>query len=958
MQCGDGDATMRFFGFGAKPAWRHADGTRRADAVATGMDPDLLAALSTIAATDSDSRVRIAAIRRIDDVSQLRTLLAAERDQPARDVLSDRLLSIAVAATSAPGPGEQTWIDALPEASRQKIAREAGHADWRRLALRGLNRPTLLVERCIADPDPTLRRELLDRIDDPDSLERIAQKTRKSDKQLARAAADRVHAMRLAAGDPDALRMQAMALGERLTSLRKQPAETLAAGLSEVEREWSALASRVDSATATIIEGHLIQARAALARSQGANIILPGLQVDDVAHAQGSADANAQKPGPPTEHSSASDGHPRLDALEKMVDACALRAEELDEESLAGIVEGFSALWREIPAHGPGSAAIRRRFDELVERARARLDTARATARALAENTRRTHQEEFRGALIALKAAIDEAALADARAAIARLDSAISLLGDVPREHRRDEASARQALAKLIANQRWSLNRQRSALGDSAAALLGQGLHPDAVAARVKELREAWDRLDGIARAAGEEPDPESGLARRFRALTGKALAPTRRYFAERQKIRAARADEYAALAEPLAADAVDDRALAMRRRAVASALRQLDDIDPARRGDIGRRLRGALASLDALRSERAESAELARRRLLANLGRRFARAELATALTAAREAEVEWAKLPRARPEIERTLRAEFDALVDPWFERERSGRAEANANRAALLGEAEAIVRELESLAANDQGNATELDHQMAALKRRWQQLADSAAPAAEERQQPVHGQRPGRSERQRSEAAGRRTDRNLLLPTQRFDSALRAADATRQILLARAATEARARRAAPLLALRALEAKADARARNATGAGGPSSIVLHEALEAVSALPPRVLARRDAAVAVLEGRGSIDDWIRQSDAAAEEAIRLAVRAECVAGIESPPEDAALRRATQVGRLESRMRGGAALDPRAELAAIEEAFEHLGPLGAATASIVGSRIAAAAAALGQGGS
>jgi hypothetical protein len=314
---------------------------------------------------------------------------------------------------------------------------------------------------------------------------------------------------------------------------------------------------------------------------------------------------------------------------------------------------------------------------------------------------------------------------------------------------------------------------------------------------------------------------------------------------------------------------------------------------------------------------------------------------------------------LARARPDIERKLRVEFDALVGPWLERERNGRAEANATREAQLGEAEAIVRELESLAANDHHSASELDHQMTALKRRWQLLADSLRPVTAERQRPEHGQRPDRSERRRPEPAGRRTDRSLRplpLPTHRFDGALRAAEAARESLLARAALEARARRAAPLVALRALEAEADARARSGTGIGVLSAPILAEALSEANSLSARVLARRDAALALIEGRESIDDWIERSDAAAEEAIRLAVRAECVAGIDSPPEDAALRRATQVSRLESRMRGGAALDPRAELAGIEEAFEELGPLGAAAASTVGNRIGAALAALGQG--
>jgi hypothetical protein len=930
---------MKFFGFGGKPEWRHADAARRAAAVAASSESELLDALPAIARADTESRVRIAAIRRLEDPGLLRPLATSERDAAVIEVIAERLLHFACTAGVPPDESARAWIASLPLAPRTRIARDANHAGWRRAALAGIDRPALLVERCLADPDPALRLELLAQIDDLESLERIAQKARRDDKRLARLASERGQSLRLAAGDPAALRAVALAVGERLAALRREPSATLSAGLAQLESEWQPLAAQVDAATAAIVGGHFAQARAALARASGEAPTppsTPAQQADD-----------ATRPAPATPTSAAADlaaATPEdsvgLDNLRRMVDACTSRAAELDAETLDGLLAGFDAAWQELPQRGPSAALVRARFDALVAAARDRFTAARAQA----ETERRARVDAFQTALVALAAAIGEANVAAARGAAERLDAAITALGEVPRDARRDEASARQGLAKLIAHQRWSLNRQRADLGDAAEALLGQGLHPDAVAARVRELREAWEHLDAIARAAGDEPDSESGLARRFRGLTGKVLAPTRRYFSERQKVRAARAGEFEALAEPLDSGAIDDRTLALRRRAVASALRQLDDVDPARRGELGRKLRAALARLDASRSERAESAELARRRLLSNLGRRLARAELSTALAAARDAEAEWLKLPRVRADLERTLRAELDALVRPWYEREQAGRSEAEAARETTVREAESIAAELDALARVADASPSEIEHRIAGLRRRWQTLEDAQRPAA-----PVHERR----DQQRPLRPERRPERPSILPTRRFEGALKAAEAAHAASLVRAEADARVRRAAPLMALRALEAEATRVARGEQAIAPRPAAELAPPLSDDSMLPTVSRARRDAAVAVIEGRGDLVDWIDRVEAAGTQALELAVCAECIAGIDSPADDAATRRRIQVGRLESRMRGGAALDPQAELLAIEDTFNALGPIDAAVVDAAGSRIASAAAAL-----
>lgn len=120
--------------------------------------------------------------------------------------------------------------------------------------------------------------------------------------------------------------------------------------------------------------------------------------------------------------------------------------------------------------------------------------------------------------------------------------------------------------------------------------------------------------------------------------------------------------------------------------------------------------------------------------------------------------------------------------------------------------------------------------------------------------------------------------------------------------------------------------------------------------------AALPAALRARRDAALAVIEGRVDPNAWLARVEDARRAARELALRAECCAGIDSPADDASDRRRVQVARLEARMRGGGPPDALAEIAAIEAAWAALGPLDDRTVVEIGERIARAAAALRAG--
>jgi hypothetical protein len=915
---------MKWFGWRAKPDWQHPDAARRQASIATSAAPDLRAALPSIARDDPDPGVRLAAIERIDDRALLDGLRRTERDADVRVGIDRRLAAIARDAETGPDGDGHAWLAGLDAGLRAELARTARHVGWRRAALDGLDRPALLAERCLADPDPSLRLELVTRIEMPETLDRIAREARRKDKRLARAASERALALRIAAGEAAAIEAAIHGLCERLSSLVREPPEALPAGLAECESRWAELAPKADARLAARVEGHLERVRASLARARGESSPSDASTAgtpsrDHAALAVSGVDATADDADRPRDEA--------LATLERLVAACAERRDELDAETLEGLTAGFEAAWQTLREAGPAAEALRHRFEALSRDVRARH--ARAREAALAE--RRAREADAADALESLEAALEALDLAAARAAASRLDG-IRAAGEVlPDALARRERAARHRLRERLGHQRWSLNRQRAALCEAAENLIGSGLHPDAVASRVRELRASWARLDGIAEASGQPAEPDSGLARRFRAVTAKALAPTRRYFEERERQRAARAQAFEALAAATDEATLDDRELALRRRALANALRELDGIERARRPEIARRLREALARVDAVRVARADEAASARRRLIASTGRRLVRIGLSEALAVAREAEAAWARLPRARPDVDRGLRAELDALLAPWRERERTQREASSARLAEMRESADRIIAGLESLAASG-CSASEVDQRLASLTREWQALARDVRPPGDAAD--------GRAGQPDGETRGAP---RIRLPVERFEAALeRARAAVRAARAAEAAAE-RERRRSQADAVRRLEALALARA---TGV----EIATDRAPDAPnfdgSTLPGGLAGRRDAALAVLEGRAAIEPWLASAAAAAEAARVLAVHAECCAGLDSPPTDAEIRRRVQVERLERRLRGGRPVDPEAELAEIEASWLALGPLAPAVVEAIGSRI------------
>lgn len=647
---------MKLFSMFSRPAWESADADKRARAVATVVDGVLIERLPDIARHDADAKVRLAAVKRIDDLSLLGDRARLDLSPDVRDAAGARLrhllLDPKVTLESRIRIVRVTENNTLLEL----IATEATEADLRSCALERIRRVPFLADRCVKDPDARLRLSLLDRIDDAAQLERIAERARKTDKQLSRLARERLQAALLAAGDTAAIEARASDICVQLDALLRTRGLDAAERLAQIESDWARLS---------------IPPEAAIARRYR------GL-VDTLQH--------MLNPPPKPE----------------LPPAPVIPAPVIDEAEATP-----ATLVTAVP-------------DPAIATAKA----AAAAAHEAEQAQRRQWRERTHAAIQHYAAALDAGKFADARAARAVLQQ---IETEWPKSHwdeARQYADLDAQYAKLEHWQQWSSRDQKKRLCDAAEALIGSGLHPDALITRVRELQGEWDRLltsDGAT-------DANDGLTRRFRALIHQSVAPARPYLEKRKELRSEKGRAVAEFLDAAEA-ALADTELPLQqllewRSKFNEAGTQIADLVGSDRRDAGlrrKRLADAVhARIEAFNSGAAE----AKQKLIAQVRRQLTNADAREQVNIAKSVMPQWKSLPRGQRKTEDALWNELRALIDPVFERERDEgqrvRDERNAQQQAVVQ----VLAELDALAEAELV-ADALRHQANDLRQRFQAI-----------------------------------------------------------------------------------------------------------------------------------------------------------------------------------------------------------------------------------------
>ncbi len=721
----------------------------------------------------------------------------------------------------------------------------------RAAALGRIERASFLAERALDDPDPTLRSEALDRIHDEGLLERIAERARRIDKQINQRARERVAALRIERKDESTVNARARELCERIEFLIHSPANE--PELLAIAKQWS----QVESSASPDLIRRYAEDCALLAASRR----------------RAAAEPQASDSAAPHESMISSDAS--SSAVPGLAD---------------GSVEASAPASRDDGADADTTQQEAERTACEALAAKTRFDASVAAAEIAAErerDQRRQLVERVVHALGEFEQALDRGNAAPAHAAHRQLtDLREQCDAPLPRSALRRLAAAEHRYGEISRWQRWGDNQRRHQLCEEIRALPGTGLHPDAVATRVREAREEWSQLDlleGVSAAQGAR-----GLGQRFAALCRRALEPARPYFEKRHAIRQTHAQQITDLLDRIAtlpADSEDWRVMSDLRHQAAAALSGLGDVDPRNRKTLARKIKTSLDRLDAALGAHHGAVENDKAALIAE-ARGLAARDSRSLVTATRELQRRWKAAGSGRRHRDQSQWKSFRAALDTAFAQLDVARAESEAQAsearsaalaqaAAAAAEAAAICAELESCAA-----AVEAPQraQIAALETRWKALD------------------------LRDETLARRH--------REAQSALRDASARRARLARRERFVAWSQR---YHLCRMAE----------SGASEAESLRTRWAQTADSVAAALLTTRFDAAL----GEGP-----RPPQSTADETARdLLVQLETLAGIESPSEDRERRRARQLVRLSAHLRGEDQRGPAQQLEELLDAWSDL---------------------------
>ena len=865
----------------SKPRWQSKDASIRRDAVASDDDPALLPLLAGMAREDVDASVRLAALKRLADPGLCQSAARDDVDPAVRKTAAQLLLDL-LSGTHAKAPSLNDRMRLLRAQDEQKllehVALNAPEAELRLAALQRVERMPFVLDRVTDDADSGVRMAALGRIDNERQLERISERSRKSDKTISRLAAERAQALRIERGDASAITTHARDLCEQFERLLREGGHIEAAqGLCAA---WTRIAERAPAELTTRFQN----ARDLHERSRDPQQLarLRQQTADRVEFKSRLESLELQLRQPdPAAYADLQCGFAELEKLHA-------RIADSDESSSAGLSTRFARVGAQIsaltpatePSVKPSAAPAQASQDQAAAR-----EASKVAARQTRLAEQKQHAERLQLAIEAAAKAIDAGHSAAAREAHAEITHLRRKMQTIPASLREALADVESEYARIRQWQDWGDRNRRQQLLKELETLPASGLHPDALSTRVREMQAEWANLNRI---EGGKAAPNTGMEARFHALCRDAFKAAKPYFEKRAELRKQGSGQVSEFIGQTKTTLRDENlaprdALRIRHDA-AQALHGLDRVDPRERKSLAADLKQILAALD----ERIKAANVQ----IGNdkdalIKKALALSELTDtrqAISHARELQKRWQQAGSGHRNRDQAQWKTFRSAIDSVFSRADSERAELNAKQQQALDAAAALCSELEALISADSEPERSAVH---ALEAQWRELGCS-------------------------------------------DSALRKRfQAAQESLRVRAAnTRQRERRAgfeswmAHYTLLRQLE-------RNEMDPAG--FLITREAQPALNMAAEAMQARADA---VLGGNA-----IATVDVA--RVLDCVLELESLAGIEPPEEDRQRRMDLQLEKLSARMRGQQAIAPEQSLCELLDRWLALGPVDDAHASL-----------------
>lgn len=716
---------QRLFG----PRWQHKDASIRLQAVSESNDPQLFEQLSTIAHTDDDAKVRLAALRRLDHENQWLKTSRQDSDEKLRRLADEWLLK----AVSETDGGERLserleWLKRIESGEFiRHIATMAKDAELRSVALARIQSQGFLGDCYASDPDDQLADELLQRIDQPSTLKRIADRLRKTNKDRHHAVLQRLASLESGPDQHDrnsARNELARQLLEQLEQLaRGARSDNRAEQVERIQHDWARLPQPDESLTR---------------RYEGALRILQLAMTER---------PEPESPGT-DDQATADQPDPKLVQLTDRLHDLITRKPDKDHsrvnEAIRQLNAEFDRAWNTLETK-PANASIKQRFSALMAEQRAREQVQQASTKKPDQPAHDPTPEWIEQLSQQLEVADQAIEAGDVAKSQDALSAAQSLFDRIPKKRRPQALSGKLTrmhgrLKELRNWQHWSNNELRERLIERVAEIDVENLHPDAVTERLKELRERWKALDALEAIPGSKRRygaPHSQW-RRFQKATNEVYEAARPYLEKRDEVRQdslGELIEFLEEAEPLAGKGSTDHKLLIRyQRAARQAIRHLHTLPAKQRGAMAGRLRGLMDSISKTLDAQFDQNEQEKRRLIAEARKLEYEKDRDTAIELAKSLQARWKKIPPARRKIDQALWQEFRQPIDPLFEGLKQEREQQQADDRERTLALQALCEQAEQLANSEDAALDAAAGPIAGLEEQWAQ--QPATPALNKR------------------------------------------------------------------------------------------------------------------------------------------------------------------------------------------------------------------------------
>jgi hypothetical protein len=747
---------MRLF----TPKWEHADPRIRCKALESGAVP--ADAVAKAAREDEDPEVRRCAMALLDDLALLAALFAAEPVPDVREAAGHRQRALLAAPLQA-GPPLEIRLETLRQMRAPELSvflvRQAQVAEVRVAALEQVKETDVLCTVAIGDSVAAVRRAALERIEDPQAWETIARETRNKDKQVSRLARERLDTWQQARAD----RENAERLCREMEGLLAEALQAEdAVRIRRLDGQWNPLESvsppqliaRYRHAREQVVAG--IERLVALQDAKRAicadlESLLAGMNDSAGSQAPSPEDllvsleaiigrwpahaADVDTDDPLAQHFAGLVQQVRLESERLARDrACAVRLQalvqqaralrdeqaKLDEPRIKQLESRWAAL--EQPASRPLAEALQHDFDSALRALRERLDRQR--------RQRMQALDTAEGLLAELESALQEGELERALSLRDRLRHLLKTARGVAERKRlalqEQLQGVQPRLEELRQWRHWGGGKARLRLCAEIEALADSLLSAEDVAARVRNARDAWKRIDHAEGPAGE------GLWQRFDQACTRAYKPYQRERRAQAARRVAHFEQKQALCRELDAferdtdwQQVDWHAADQRVRKAREHWRRIGSVPDKARRSLEKTYSEVLERLETHLGKERER-ELQRRRALIRRVEQLASApDARAAVRTVKEAQAKWKPTVQATRQVEQSLWKQFRSACDAVYQHTRERREAADAEQQANLERKTALCADLEALLENADTDFRDIAKRFGKSRSEWAEI-----------------------------------------------------------------------------------------------------------------------------------------------------------------------------------------------------------------------------------------